>query len=625
MGLKEKIFKVLPLIQKPARYTNREWNARVKDLSQVDIKFALAFPEVYELGMSHLGSRILYGLLNSFPDIAAERVFAPWPDMEEKMRDREIPLFSLESFYPLRSFDLVGFSLQYELTYTNLLNMLDLAGIPLKGEERQKEDPFILAGGPGAFNPEPMAEFVDFFVIGDGEEVILEIMDNYRWWKSNGAGSRYSFLKMVASLQGVYVPSFYQDYYDQEGRFLELKPREKGIPSSIAKARVSDLREAFYPVEDWIVPYLNITHDRAALEIFRGCTRGCRFCQAGILYRPVRERAHQELKEMARKIIDATGYEEISLTSLSSSDYSQIKKLIKDLQEVLGEKGVRVTLPSLRVDSFSVKLARIMEGQKKSSLTFAPEAGTQRLRDVINKNVREEDYMAALEEAFREGWNQVKLYFMIGLPSEKKEDLQGMVSLALATIKKFKENVSDKKRWGRLKINISTSTFVPKPHTPFQWQGQISPGEMEKRQKYLKEGLKGKHLVYNWHSPESSFLEAVLSRGDRRLSRAILEAWKRGCKFDGWEEHFNYERWKEAFYVAGLVPEYYANREISLEEKLPWDHINTGVTKAYLIKEYKKSLIGRTTPDCRVQGCMGCGVCSLEDKAKKEGLGGSEV
>ena len=623
--MKDKLSEVLPQVQKPARYTDNEWNAQIKDLSRVNIKVALAFPEVYELGMSHLGSRILYGLLNGYNDIAAERVFAPWPDMEERMRDKGIPLFSLESCLPIRNFDFVGFSLQYELTYTNILNMLDLAGIPLTAEERTEEDPFILAGGPGAFNPEPMADFIDFFVIGDGEEIIVEIMDKYRKWKEEGKGDRKSFLKMATSLKGVYVPSFYRDYYDRDGKFLELLPQEEGVPSIIQKARVDNLDKGYYPVEEWIVPYLDIVHDRAALEIFRGCTRGCRFCQAGILYRPVRERTPGELKEMARKVIEHTGYEEISLTSLSSSDYSRIKTLIRDLQEVLGNKGVRVTLPSLRVDSFSVKLAKIMEKQKKSGLTFAPEGGTQRLRDVINKNVREEDYLSALEEAFKEGWHQVKLYFMIGLPTEEKKDLEGIADLANLTVEKFKEIVPDKKKQGRLKITISTSTFVPKPHTPFQWEGQISLGEIKERQKLLKEKLRGKHLVYNWHNPEASFLEGVLSRGDRRVSRAIKKAWEGGCRFDSWEEHFKFDTWREAFSLVGIRPEDFNNRNIGLEESLPWDHISTGVTKKYLIKEYQNSLAGRTTPDCRDQGCMGCGVCGPSKRKGEKGLDVREV
>ncbi|RQD78188.1 MAG: TIGR03960 family B12-binding radical SAM protein [Candidatus Syntrophonatronum acetioxidans] len=623
--IKYKLSEILPLVQKPARYTDHEWNASIKDISQVNIKFALAFPEVYELGMSHLGSRIMYGRLNACKDIAAERVFAPWPDMEEKMREKEIPLFSLESCYPLNKFDLVGFSFQYELTYTNVLNMLDLAGIPLTAEERRIEDPFILAGGPGVFNPEPMAPFIDFFVIGDGEEIIVEIMEKYRQWKKEGGEKRKAFLKMIASLRGVYVPSFYQDYYDGEGRFLKILPREEGVPSIVEKAVLEDLDQAYYPVEDWIVPYLDIVHDRAALEIFRGCTRGCRFCQAGILYRPVRERNPEELKEMAQKMVENTGYEEISLASLSSSDYSRIKTLIRDLQEVLEDKGVRVTLPSLRVDSFSVKLAKIMEKQKKSGLTFAPEGGTQRLRDVINKNVKEEEYLAALEEAFREGWDQVKLYFMIGLPSEEEGDLEGIGALANQTVKKFKEIVTDKKRQGRLKITISTSTFVPKPHTPFQWEAQISLEEMKKRQRFLKEKLRGKHLIYNWHNPETSFLEGVLSRGDRRVSRAIKRAWEGGCRFDSWEEHLKFETWREAFSLAGLNPEDFANRKRGLEENLPWDHISTGVTKKYLIKEYKKSLAGRTTPDCREGRCLGCGVCEPCQRPGKEGLDVREV
>ncbi len=616
---------MLPQVEKPARYTGNEWNTVSKNLSQVKIKFALAFPEVYEVGMSHLGSRILYGLLNEFEDTAAERVYAPWPDMEEKMRNAGIPLFSLESFQPVKDFDFLGFTFQYELTFTNILNMLDLAGIPLKSEDRQLSDPFVIAGGPSAFNPETMSLFIDFYVLGDGEEIILEIMEKYREWKEEGSPERRTFLKKVASIQGIYVPSFYRDCYNNYGEFIKLVPVEEEAAPVIKKRIVKNLNESYYPTS-WIVPYIKIVHDRVMLEIFRGCTRGCRFCQAGILYRPIRERTPEKLKYLSGEIIAGTGYEEISLTSLSSTDYSKIESLIFNLQEFFEDKGVNITLPSLRVDSFSVKLAQNIKKFKKGGLTFAPEAGTQRLRDVINKNVSEEDLMGTVKEAFQAGWNKIKLYFMIGLPTERDEDLDGIVNLAYKILEIFKETVEDKKRRGRLKVTVSTSTFVPKPHTPFQWEPQISLEEIKRKQKYLRERLRGRNLVYNWHEPKASFLEAVLSRGDRRMSEVILKAWEMGCKFDGWDEKLNFEKWMEAFSLAGLQPEKFANQKLDTEDDLPWDHISAGVTKTFLIRQYRYSLDGITTRDCRDQRCLGCGVCDLTGIKKdlREGASADE-
>lgn len=616
-SLREKVMKILPEVEKPARYTGGEWNTVSKDLSQVKIKFALAFPEVYEVGMSHLGSRILYGLLNEIEDTAVERVYAPWPDMEEKMRSFGIPLFSLESFQPVKDFDFLGFTFQYELTFTNILNMLDLAGIPLKSEERKTGDPFVIAGGPSAFNPETMSLFIDFFVLGDGEEVILEIMQTYREWLSEGCSDRESFLKKAASIQGVYVPSFYRDFYNEQGEFIKLEPVIQEVPPVVKKRLVKNLNQAYYP-KSWIVPYLKIVHDRVMLEIFRGCTRGCRFCQAGILYRPVRERTPEKLKKLAGEIIDRTGYEEISLTSLSSADYSNIQSLILTLQEHFEQEGINISLPSLRVDSFSVGLAKKFKRQKKSGLTFAPEAGTQRLRDVINKNISDEDLFTAVKEAFQAGWNQIKLYFMIGLPTERDEDLDGIINLAYRVLEIFKEAVEDKKRRNRLKVTVSASTFVPKPHTPFQWEPQISLEEIKRKQNYLRERLRGKNLTFDWHEPRASFLEAALSRGDRRISEVIFKAWELGCKFDGWGEKLNFEKWQKAFSLTGLQPEKYANQKLNLGSNLPWDHISTGVTKKFLITEYQYSREGIITVDCRDQRCIDCGVCSLTGIKKPE-------
>lgn len=608
VNIQEKLDSILMAVEKPARYQGNEWNSHKKDLTGAHLIVALAFPDVYEVGMSHLGLRILYGLLNQQEGVAAERVYAPWPDMEDKMRQEGLPLFTLESLLPLGQVDILGFTLQYQLSYTNILNMLDLGNVPLQSADRNREDPLVIAGGPDVFNPEPLSPFIDLFVLGEGEEVILEIVQAYRLWKGQEGCSRKDLLRRAAGIPGVYVPSLYQDYYDNQGNFLETIPLEKDVPPVVEKRVVANLEEAFFPVE-WIVPYLAIIHDRIVLEIFRGCTQGCRFCQAGMQGRPVRERSPEKIRELACQSIDLTGYEEISLASLSSSDYSSIEFLLESIQEILEQKGVRVTLPSLRLDSFSVQLARGIQKKKKSSLTFAPEAGSQRLRDVINKKVREEDLQETLKEAFREGWNQVKLYFIIGLPTEEWEDMEAIVSLARRVEVLFKRVVPDKKRWDRFKVTVSTSTFVPKAHTPFQWEPQVPLEEILQKQKFLKEKIRGRHLVYNWHQPGSSLLEAALSRGDRRTAWAVYQAWKLGCRFDGWSDHFDLSRWREAFQEAGLSLEYYANRELSPGENLPWGHLSCGVTPGFLKEQRELSREGAITPDCREGPCARCGAC----------------
>ncbi|MGI6486652.1 MAG: TIGR03960 family B12-binding radical SAM protein [Tepidanaerobacteraceae bacterium] len=603
MEINDILDKLLHKVSKPTRYIGNEYNSIHKDKSGIKVHVALAFPDIYEIGMSHLGIKILYHLLNEQDDIYAERVFAPWIDFEKLLRDNKIPLFSLESKTTLKNFDFLGFSLQYEMSYTNILNMLDLSGIPLFSKQRTDKHPFIIAGGPCAYNPEPLAEFIDFFVIGEAEESLLEILEAYKKFKESGAPRQY-FLEKVSEIRGVYVPSFYDVNYNEDGTVKNIYPLKRGVPSRIKKRIIKNMDEVYYPTK-FIVPYMNIVHDRAVLEIFRGCSRGCRFCQAGMVYRPVREKSADKLEKLAGDIIDCTGYEEISLSSLSTSDYSSLKQLAEKLTQRFRRSRVGLSLPSLRIDAFSLQLAQKVQEIKKTGLTFAPEAGTQRLRDVVNKCVTERDLLNSVRDAFVCGWTSVKLYFMIGLPTETEEDIEGIAKLAHSVVNVYKDVHGNAKG---LKLNVSTSTFVPKPFTPFQWEKQLDLSKIEERQKKLKRLLRGRNINYSWHEAELSFLEAIFSRGDRKLSKVLYTAHKNGCKFDGWDEMFSYERWMDAFDTEGLDPRFYANRQRRQEEFFPWEIIDPGIDKHFLLKELENAKKAKTSPDCRTENCQGCGI-----------------
>lgn len=608
--VKEYIYEeLLPKVEKPGRYIGTEWNSIHKDPEKVGIRFAFCFPDVYEVGMSHLGMKILYHLLNDQQDIFCERVFAPWPDMEEAMRKENIKLFGLESRDCIDSFDFVGFTLQYEMSYTNILNMLDLAEIPIRTSERNENHPFIVAGGPCAYNPEPLHEVIDFFMLGEGEELLLEVMEEYRKWKAV-KGSREEFLKAVSGIRGVYVPSFYDVEYNEDNTIKAVKPNKQGIPDKVKKRVVKNLKGSYFP-DKIVVPFIDIVHDRIMLEIFRGCTRGCRFCQAGMIYRPVREREVDELVDIAERLIESSGYEEISLSSLSTSDFSKLNELVERLVSKYESKKIGLSLPSLRIDSFSLKLVREIQKVRKSGLTFAPEAGTQRLRDVINKGVDEQDLINSAGAAFETGYSNVKLYFMIGLPTETMEDVQGIADLTFKVVDRYYE-VPKNMRGKGLNVTASASSFVPKPFTPFQWEPQDSIDTLIEKQRYLQKAIRKKQITFNWHEPYVSFMEAVVSRGDRRVCEAIIKAWELGCKFDGWDPYFKFDIWMKAFEEAGVDPEFYALRRRNLDEQLPWDHIDVGITKKYLRSEYKKSLKAELTRDCRT-ACTGCGINLLEE------------
>lgn len=599
--MKEKLMQeILPQVSKPVRYTGHELNMIKKSWQEAQTKMVLAFPDVYEVGMSHMGGRILYGLVNEKTGHLLERSFAPWPDMEELLRRHDLPLYSLESFKPLAEFDIVGFSLQYELSITNCLNMLDLAQIPIWSQDRRESDPIVIAGGPVVFNPEPFAEFIDVFLIGDGEEALPELLD--LCFSTRGLPRRQRLLA-IAGIPGMYVPAFYQPRYGEEGLFQELMPLAAEVPPRINKRVITDFDRAYFPASP-IVPYMNIIHDRAVLEVMRGCQRGCRFCQAGIVYRPAREKKVDTLRRQAEEQIKSSGYEEISLASLSSLDYSGISPLVKSLVADYGGCGIGVSLPSLRVDAFSIDLANEVQKVRKTTLTLAPEAGTQRMRDIINKNVTEEQLFSAVEAAFKSGWKAVKLYFMLGLPYEQEDDLQGIIGL-LQQIKAIGSRYSRRP----VEIKASIACYVPKAHTPFQWRRQNSVEEFAAKKSYLSR-RKYPGIKLDFHDSHTSYMEGIIARGDRRVGLAIYKAWEYGCKFDGWTEYFDYKKWSRAFKDCGIDPDFYTGRRREKQEIFPWDFINTGVSKSFLYEEYEKALEEAVTIDCRQEGCNNCGICS---------------
>lgn len=598
---------VMAVVEKPARYLGNEYNSVHKDWNKVSLKMAFCFPDVYEIGMSHLGLRILYGLINETEEYLMERCFAPWIDMENELRARDLPLFSLESTKPLMEFDVIGFTLQYEMSYTNILNMLNLAGIPLLQRDRNDSHPLVIAGGPCAFNPEPLADFIDFFLLGDSEELLLEVLGQVKDKYLQGPLNKDEFLKEVASISGVYVPHLYNFEFNKEGTVQKIIHPING-DNGVRRRIVQDFDNVYFPVKP-IVPFVEAVHDRVMLEVARGCTRGCRFCQAGILYRPVREKSPETLQKQAQLSIENTGYEEISLTSLSSADYSCIEQVTRGLLEKYESDRISLSLPSLRVDAFSVELAKEIQKVRKTGLTFAPEAGTQRLRDVINKGVTEEDLERSVSGAFEAGWDAIKLYFMIGLPTETEDDLKGIAELAYKVLAIGKEIKKRQNSRGTLKVTVSVSSFVPKPHTPFQWEPQDKIEVLREKQKYLRNLLKDKKIVFNYHSPEVSFLEAVVSRGDRRLGKVLKSAWEKGCKFDSWDEFFKNKTWLEAFAENNVDPTFYAYRKREQDEVFPWDMIDVGVTKSFLYKEFEKAIVEARSYDCRLEPCSGCGVC----------------
>lgn len=595
---------MLDQVQKPTRYTGGEMNTQLKPWDSAKLHFAFCFPDTYEVGMSHLGMKILYAAMNQQPDMLCERAFMPWVDMMDLMKQEKVPLFTLESRSPLSAFDVVGFTLQYEMSYSNILAMLELGGIPLLRENRREEDPIVVAGGPCAFNPEPLADFIDAFMVGDGEEQILDLNRVIMQGREEGA-SRMTILKRLCAIRGVYVPALYDVKYNEDGTIASMKPNCPEAPEKVLKAIIPDLDKAFYPTEI-PVPYMEIIHDRIMLEIMRGCTRGCRFCQAGILYRPVRERSLEHLVELAQQLENTTGYEEISLSSLSSGDYTCLAELIRELIRRLDEKHVSISLPSLRLDSVLKDSLEATQKEKKTSLTFAPEAGTQRLRDVINKGVTEEDLMSKVSDAFHGGWSSVKLYFMMGLPTETTEDLDGIADLAKKVVDAYFAVPRGERAKG-LRVVCSASVFVPKPFTPFQWEPQDTQEMVREKQSHLREKLRIKGVTFNYHESDLSYLEACFARGDRRMGQVLLRAYQKGCMLDGWTELFKYDMWREAFDELGIDPVFYAYRRREKDEIMPWDVIDCGVTKEFLWREKEKAEKAQTTKDCR-KGCNGCGL-----------------
>ena len=600
--LSEKIQKILLEVQKPGRYVGGELNSVIKNKDDVAVRYAFCFPDTYEIGMSHLGMKILYSVVNNRDDAWCERVFAPDNDMEEKMRENNVPLWALESGDSVKDFDLIGFTLQYELSFSNVLNMLDLAGVPTYSKDRPDLTPIVVAGGPCACNAEPMADFIDVFMLGDGEETTDLLISLVKKHKELGS-SKLDFLRDVATHKGFYVPAFYEVEYNADGTIRSVTAKETA-PEKAEKAIVSDMDKAVYP-EKFIVPSIEVVHDRVTAEIFRGCIRGCRFCQAGFLYRPIREKSPEVVEAQCKKLCETSGYDEISLCSLSTSDYTGLQPLLNSMLDWTTKEKINVALPSLRVDNFSEELMEKLAVVRRSSLTFAPEAGTQRLRDAINKNVTEADVMSTVDKAFAGGWTAVKLYFMIGLPTETLDDVAGIAQLGQKVVDEF-YRLPDRPKGKGVQVSISASSFVPKPFTPFQWEPQDTQEMLAEKQQHLMDSVTTKKIKISTHTTQTSFMEGVLARGDRRLSKVIELAWKKGCKFDSWDDQFKYDMWMEAFEEVGLDPSFYANRRRDFEEILPWDHLDYGISKAFLINENKKAHESITTPHCRIK-CAGCG------------------
>jgi len=605
--IRKDVERILLRVQKPARYVGGELGCVIKDVSQVEVRFAFCFPDTYEIGMSHLGMKILYSLQNSLPYVWCERVFAPWVDMEALMRENGIPLYALESGDAVSEFDIVGFTLQYELSYSNVLNMLELAGIPLLARDRTALSPLVVVGGPCAFNCEPLSDFIDIAILGEGEEVNLKLIELYREYKKKGA-SKEEFLRAAAHIPGIYVPAFYDVEYNADGTVKSIAPNCPDAPERVEKVIIEDIDRVYYP-DTFVVPNIEVVHDRVMLEIFRGCIRGCRFCQAGMIYRPVREKAPQTLCEAAKKLVRSSGYDEISLSSLSSSDYSRLPELVEGLLSWTEKEKVNLALPSLRVDNFSSELVQRIQKVRKSGLTFAPEAGTQRMRDVINKNVTHEELMNTAKTAFNGGFSSMKLYFMIGLPTETMEDVEGIASLAFDVLRVYSQCENRNKKQPA-SVTVSVSSFIPKPFTPFQWEAQNTREQILEKQAALRECTRSRRISLSWHDVNTSYLEGVFARGDRRLGAVLLAAHKKGCRFDSWEEQFRFDAYMEAMEECGLDPAFYTSRERGEDEIFPWEHISVGVSREFLRRERDRAYNSQTSPNCR-EKCLGCGAARL--------------
>ena len=604
--LSPKVENLILSVQKPGRYTGGELNSVIKDKEKVDIRYAFCFPDTYEIGMAHIGMKILYSLINERDDAWCERVFAPWVDMEEKMRENDISLYALESGDPIKDFDIIGFTLQYELSYTNVLNMLSLSGVPVRSEDRTELTPIVVAGGPCVCNGEPMADFIDVMLPGEGEEITNTFLDLFKQYKLQGKSKR-EFLEACAGIDGLYVPSLYEVSYNPDSTIEKIKPLQNA-PAKVRKSVVRDIDKMFYP-EKFVVPFIDVVHDRTTAEIFRGCIRGCRFCQAGFLYRPIREKSAATVDEQCRKIYESSGYEEISLCSLSTSDYTKLDELLDKLLDWTIDEKVNISLPSLRADNFSKELVEKLSKVRKSGLTFAAEAGTQRLRDVINKNVTEQEVLESARKAFKSGWTGVKLYFMIGLPTETDEDIAAIAELSQKVVDEYYK-IEDRPKGKGVSVSISVASFVPKPFTPFQWERQDTMQELKRKQEFLESCIKTKKITVGWNDTRISFLEGVLARGDRRLGKVIETAWKKGCTFDSWDDRFNFEKWLEAFEERGIDPSFYANRKRDFDEVLPWDHLDYGIPKSFFKRENEKAFRDETTVHCR-EKCNACGANKL--------------